>query len=47
MLERLSPSQLASLRESHLAEVAKLQQDQGIWRDVEVLFSQAQKPRAG
>jgi len=44
ILERLPPAELARFREAHLARVASLKQANGIWLDVEVIVTRAQKP---
>ena len=43
ILNALNPEQQAALREQHLAQVAELKTDDGLWLDVEVIFTQAQK----
>jgi SAM-dependent methyltransferase len=45
-LEWLPPAQLEALREAHLAEVAALASDSGIWLDVPVLLGSALRPAA-
>ena len=44
ILNALSPEQQAQLREQHLQQVAGLKTNDGIWLDVEVIFTQADKP---
>lgn len=46
ILNRLSATQLAQLRDQHLQQVAALRSEDGIWLDVEVHFTRAQKPAA-
>lgn len=43
ILNALSPAQQAALREQHLARVAGLKTGDGIWLDVEVIYTQAEK----
>lgn len=43
-LEQLDPAQQSAFRLRHLPEVAKLQQDDGIWLDVEVIFTSGRRP---
>ena len=44
MLEQLDARQLSEFRQQHLEEIAKLKTHQGIWLDIEVIFSKASKP---
>jgi len=44
ILNQLTATQQAQLRVEHLAEIAKLKTDKGIWLNVEVIFTQAGKP---
>jgi hypothetical protein len=43
MLAGLSPEALARCREEHLREVAPLRTSDGLWLDVEVLFSSGRR----
>lgn len=43
-LQRLSPGPLEELKDAHMAEVAALAADQGIWLNVPVHFASARKP---
>jgi len=43
MLEQLSALQLAEFRQQHLEDIAKQKTEQGIWLDIEVIFSLATK----
>lgn len=47
LLNALTPEQLNTLREQHLEQVATLKTDDGIWLDVDVIFTQAHKPLSG
>jgi ubiquinone/menaquinone biosynthesis C-methylase UbiE len=44
ILNALTPEQQTSLRAQHLEQVAGLKTTDGIWLDVDVIFTQAQKP---
>lgn len=44
MLEHLEAKQIDSLKERHLAEVSRLAGAEGLWMDVETLFSRGRKP---
>jgi ubiquinone/menaquinone biosynthesis C-methylase UbiE len=46
ILNALNPEQQARLREQHLQQLASLKTDDGIWLDVEVIFTLAEKPGA-
>lgn len=43
-VEQLHPEQLQAFREQHLAEVAGLLTDKGLWMDVNVIFAGGRKP---
>ena len=45
IVNQLSAEQQAQIRVDHLAEIAQLKTDKGLWLNVEVIFSQAHKPR--
>ena len=47
LVDRLSPAQLARFRPDHLAEVAALAGEEGLWMDVEVHFFRGRKPAGG
>ena len=44
ILNALNPEQQAALRTQHLAQVAELKTTHGIWLDVDVIYTQAEKP---
>jgi ubiquinone/menaquinone biosynthesis C-methylase UbiE len=44
LCERLHPPALAALRAAHLAEVARLKSEQGLWLNVETIFARGRKP---
>jgi hypothetical protein len=46
ILNALDASQQATLQAQHLEQVAALKSDDGIWLDVDVLYTQAEKPAA-
>lgn len=41
---QLDAMQFAQFRAKHLAEVAELKTDQGIWLDIDVIYSTGKKP---
>lgn len=44
LVEKLSPSRRAALRAAHVAEIAPLVTDKGLWLDVETIFAAGIKP---
>ena len=46
IINALTPEQQAAIRTRHLEQVAGLKTTDGIWLDVEVIYTQAQKPVA-
>ncbi len=43
-LASLSPDRLARLKEAHCAEVQALATDEGIWRNVPIVFASGRRP---
>ncbi len=47
IVNQLSTAQQAQIRVDHLAEIARLKTDKGLWLNVEVIFTQAHKSPLG
>ena len=44
LVERIAPERRAAFRAAHLAELAPLMTDKGLWLDVETIFAAGTKP---